>query len=124
MSLLQIDSGEIRQLPSSDFTPMDWFPDGSHVLVSGRGQHPGLWKMSIGDGATRRLTERFLDWKSAAISPDGSYAAYLERASGSEIWLMGTDGQEPHRIADFDSILRVDCLVAWWQAVSLHASAP
>ena len=57
MYLVQIDDGEIRQLPSSDFSPLDWFPDGNHLLVKGRGQHSGLWKLSI-DGASRKLRDR------------------------------------------------------------------
>ena len=100
MYLLQIDSGELRQLPSSDFIPFDWFPDGNHLLVSGRGLHSGLWKMSIGDGASRKLLDDF-DGR-PAVSPDGSHIAYLNIPS-AEIWLMGANGEEPHRIAEFDA---------------------
>jgi eukaryotic-like serine/threonine-protein kinase len=101
MYLLQIDSGELRQLPSSDFIPSDWFPDGTHLLVEGRGQHSGLWKMSIADGASRKL---FDDVAFLALSPDGSHIAYENTSSAPEIWLMGADGEEPHRIAQFDAL--------------------
>ncbi len=101
MYLLQIDGGELRQLPSSDFTPADWFPDGSHLLVQGRGQHSGLWKMSIADSASRELSDKF---GAAAVSPDGLHIAYEKTSSVPEIWLMGADGEEPHRIAQFDAL--------------------
>jgi len=100
--LLQIDTGELRQLPSSDFTPVDWFPDGNHLLATGRGQRSGLWKVSIGDGASRKLLDSFCDG-SCAVSPDGSHIAYQSAPGAAEIWLMGGDGEEPHRIAEFDT---------------------
>jgi serine/threonine protein kinase/Tol biopolymer transport system component len=110
MYLLQIDSGQLHQLPSSDFIPVDWFPDGSQLLVSGRGQPPGLWKMSISNGTSRRLLESVGGF--AAVSPDGRHIAYQKAASPSEIWLMGANGQEPHRIATFGAPDSVDSL-AW-----------
>jgi Tol biopolymer transport system component len=100
MYLVNIDSGEVRQLPSSDFLPATWFPDGNHLLVGGRGQHSGLWKMSIADGTSRRILD---DAGPLALSPDGSQIAY-ENSSSNEIWLMGADGEEPHRIAKFDTL--------------------
>jgi len=106
--LLGIDSGELRQLPSSDFLPSGWFPDGNHLLVEGRGQHSGLWKMSIADGASRKLSDTV---GTEALSPDGSQIAY-ENSSGKEIWLMGADGEEPHRIATFDPLDELGAL-AW-----------
>jgi len=101
MYLLQIDGGGLRQLPSSDFLPQDWFPDGTHLLVSGRGQHSGLWKMSIGDGTSRKLADSLGLF--AEVSPDGSHIAYQKRDVSNDIWLMGADGEEPHRIAEFDA---------------------
>ena len=102
MYLLQIDTGELRTLRSSDFTPVDWFPDGIQLLVSGGGQHPGLWKMSVGDGTVRKLAESFQMAPFAAVSPDGSHIAYQKDDPSHEIWLMGANGEEPHRIAEFD----------------------
>jgi serine/threonine protein kinase/Tol biopolymer transport system component len=99
--LLRIDGGELRQLPSSDFSPLGWFPDGNHLLVYGRGSHSGLWAMYIADGTSRKLIDGFGDY--AAVSPDGSHIAYDKSSSTSEIWLMGKDGEAPHRIAEFDA---------------------
>jgi serine/threonine protein kinase len=110
MYLLQIDGGELRLLPSSDFTPEDWFPDGNHLLVSGRSQHSGLWKISIEDGASRKLLNRIGEF--AAVSPEGSHIAYLKDMTGNEIWLMGASGQDLHRIAEFDGQDSIHAL-AW-----------
>jgi serine/threonine protein kinase/Tol biopolymer transport system component len=101
MYLLQIDSGELRQLPASDFLPSEWLPDGNHLLAVGRGQHSGLWKMSIADGTSRKLPDI---GGPEALSPDGSQIAYERTSSVPEIWLMGADGEEPHRIAEFDAV--------------------
>jgi len=92
--ILEIASGELRDLPSTDApSPIAWFPDGSHMLVLRRGV-PGMWKVSIWDGSYRKLLDQGLVW-SASISPDGSKIAYQKER---EIWLMGSDGEEPHRI--------------------------
>jgi len=101
MYLLQIDSGELRQLPFSDFLLEGWFPDGKHLLVNGQGQPSGLWKISIEDGTSRRLLDDEI-WV-AVLSPDGSQIAYRRRSSAKEIWLMGGDGEAPHRIVKFEA---------------------
>jgi serine/threonine protein kinase len=108
MYLLQIDSRNVRRLPFSDFYPSGWFPDGNHLLVVGSGQHSGLWKISISDGSSRRLTDS-VSW--AAVSPDGSQIAYQNSGSTKEIWLMAANGEASHRIAEFgtpDSINSLD----------------
>ena len=110
MYLLQIDSGELRQLRCSDFAPLVWFPDGDHLLVRGRGQHSGLWKMSISDGTSHNLVDSF--GGSLALSPDGSHIAYLKTPVATEIWMMGANGEEPRRIVEFDILDSVESL-AW-----------
>jgi serine/threonine protein kinase/Tol biopolymer transport system component len=108
MYLLQIDSGKLRQLPSSDFVPLVWFPDGDHLLVRGRGQHSGLWKMSISDGTSRNLPDSV--GGDVALSPDGSHIAYLKTPSATEIWMMGANGEESHPIVEFDTLDSVESL--------------
>jgi serine/threonine protein kinase len=106
MYLLQIDSGELRKLSSSDFIPLDWFPDGNYLLVCGRGKRSGFWKLSLGDGASRKLTNSSCGVDSpAAVSPDGSHVAYQKTPLAAEIWLMGANGEEPRRIAEFEGFL-------------------
>jgi len=101
MYLLGVDSGELRQLPSSDFIPSAWFPDGNHMLVEGRGSHSGLWKMSAADGTSRKLSD---GGGPAAISPDGTHIAYEKTSLVPEIWLTGADGEKPRRIAEFGTL--------------------
>jgi serine/threonine protein kinase len=105
MYLLQIDGGDVHQLPSSDLSPVDWFPDGNHLLVEGRGQHSGLWKISIQGGVSRKLLDSFAG--TAAVSPDGSQIAYHTLPT-HDIWVMGADGEKPHRIAEFDAVDSID----------------
>jgi serine/threonine protein kinase/Tol biopolymer transport system component len=115
MYLLKIDGGDLRQLPFSDLWPGDWFPDGTHLLGYGRGQHSGIWKISILDGSARKLADSACFGESfcAAVSPDGSHIAYIPDDRGNtQIWLMGRDGEAPHRIAAFDASDIVDSL-AW-----------
>jgi len=101
LSLLQVDTGEVRQLSSAHFNPVAWFPDENHLLVSGSGEQAGLWRMSIFDGATRKIWDE--EVSTAALSPDGSSIAFLKTDPAQEIWLMGADGEEPHSAASFDS---------------------
>jgi serine/threonine protein kinase/Tol biopolymer transport system component len=108
MYLLQIDGGERRQLPPSDFFPLEWFPDGEHLLVVGRGQHSGVWKMSVLDGTSRKL----LDSVGVKLSPDGLHLAYTKTLSAGEIWLMDENGDAAHRIVQFEAVDSVDSF-AW-----------
>jgi hypothetical protein len=55
LTLLQIDSGEKRSFPSmASVYPLNWFPDGSHLLVESSDFHK-LSSMSTFDGTTRTL---------------------------------------------------------------------
>ena len=97
--LLAIDSGEIRQLPlPTPYQPIDWFPDGNHLLMSGASESD-LWKMSTWDSSLRKL------WggnaTAAFVSPDGSHIAFIK--DDDEVWLMGGDGEEPHKVLASDT---------------------
>jgi len=93
--LLAIDSGELRQLSfSTQYQPLDWFADGNHLLLESAMNGGELWRMSTLDSSLRKL------WTGpvglAAISPDDSHIAFV--VADREIWLMGADGEEPHKI--------------------------
>jgi len=98
LSLLAIDSGEIRQLPLPANRPLyqviDWFPDGSHLLLLSGGKAGDLWKMSTWDSSMRKLWSG--NASNSAVSPDGSQIAFVK--DSREIWLMGADGEQPHKI--------------------------
>jgi predicted Ser/Thr protein kinase len=89
--LLQIDSGELRQL-ALDSIALDWYPDGGHLLVVRDGEQSGIWKFSIWDSSLRRLWNGTAE--EASLSPDGSHIAFLKDSPSHEIWLMGGDGEE------------------------------
>ncbi len=100
-----IDTGEVRplQLPKGfDAVPTSWFPDGTHLLLKSGGTaqgRPNLWKVSIMGGSPQKVMEDATD---GAVSPDGSKIAFLRGDAGAsrEMWVMGTDGSNPHRIVD------------------------
>jgi DNA-binding winged helix-turn-helix (wHTH) protein/Tol biopolymer transport system component len=100
-----IDTGEVRplQLPAGfNAFPTGWFPDGTHLLLTSGGVaqgRPSLWKVSIMGGSPQELMENASE---GAISRDGSKIAFLRGdAVGSlEIWVIGTDGSNLHRITD------------------------
>jgi DNA-binding winged helix-turn-helix (wHTH) protein/Tol biopolymer transport system component len=98
LHLLVIDSGEVREIPlPAHYYPWDWFPDGNHLLLSGDGHT--LWKISTLDSSLQKLWgDQGLD---AAVSPDGSHIAFMK--GPRELWLMGADGEEPHRILANDA---------------------
>jgi eukaryotic-like serine/threonine-protein kinase len=108
--LLLVDSGDVRSLSlDSSYVPLDWFPDGLHLLLAPINGQPGFWKFSTWDSQLRKLWEGPLDStgsgrvRNTAVSPDGSRIAFIEGADLREIWLMGAEGEDPHRIAEFSA---------------------
>jgi serine/threonine protein kinase len=101
LSLLAIDSGEIREVPlPAHYDPLDWFPDGNHLLLEGGANGGELWKMSTWDFSLRKLWGGpAAGW--AALSPDGLHIAFVNNSR--EIWLMGAGGEEPHQILASDA---------------------
>ena len=82
----------------------DWFPDGSHLLVS-RTEGPGnasLWNISIFGGAPRQLAS---DAIAGSVSPDGTRIAFLRGdlsyvgLLAREQWVINADGTNPVKIA-------------------------
>jgi DNA-binding winged helix-turn-helix (wHTH) protein/Tol biopolymer transport system component len=113
--LRQINSGETRKwgLPK-DFVawPTSWFPDSTHLLVTrlegvGDSSTPSLWRLSLLGGNPQKLMENAAV---GAVSPDGSRIAFLpgpvgpmvstQSHFGGELWLMGSDGANPRKIAE------------------------
>lgn len=100
-------SDETRAVPlPPDFSARvdDWFPDGSHLLVS-RTEGPGkasLWDVSIFGGTPRQLAN---DAMSGSVSPDGAHVAFLRGdlsyvgLLAREQWVMNSDGTGPVNVA-------------------------
>ena len=108
LTLLQIDTGEKRSFPNmASVYPLNWFPDGSHLLVESSDFHK-LSSMSTFDGTTRTLLdERPL--YGAAVSPDGTRIAFFGGPALNEIWMMGPGGEDLHRIVSVGAT----SFVAW-----------
>jgi DNA-binding winged helix-turn-helix (wHTH) protein/Tol biopolymer transport system component len=100
-----IASGEIRRwdLPKSFIAkPNSWFPDGTHLLVmrwEGTPPTPSLWKLSLLGASPQKLIDSAV---SGSVSPDGTRIAFgtFLPSWGSELWVMGADGSNPHKIAE------------------------
>ncbi len=98
LHLLAIDSGEIRDLPLPvGYEVDDWFPDGNQLLLETDLNGGGLWKVSTWDFSMRKLWSGPASWATA----NGSYIAFVK--DDREIWLMGVDGEEPHKILAVDA---------------------
>jgi DNA-binding winged helix-turn-helix (wHTH) protein/Tol biopolymer transport system component len=103
----QTRTGETHAVPlPADFQARvdDWFPDGSHLLVS-RQQPSGsesLWNISVFGGSPRQLADKA---SRGSVSPDGEHIAFcrVEWAPGypgaREVWVMRSDGTEQVKVA-------------------------
>src|SRR6201994_1171985 len=80
-----------------------WFPDGTHLLVvrlEGPLQKPSLWKLSLLGASPRKLIDNA---GRGVVSPDGSRIAFVTAPNWErELWVMSSDGANPHKIAAAD----------------------
>ena len=91
VSVLKIDTGEVRSFPKAKFfTVSAWLDQGS-VLLTGDG--PGLWKMSRFDGKIERVRN---DWGIVVPSRDGKRTAI--HADG--VWIGTPGGPERLIVSD------------------------
>ena len=82
--------------------PVGWFPDGTKLLAQATSlgaEHSGIWVVSILGGAPREIRKGALGW---SVSPDGSLIAFSSTIFNSDIWLIGPNGEDPHRIVIAD----------------------
>ena len=105
--LKQIRTGETHAvaLPTDFFAQVeDWFPDGSHLLVS-RQEQPrkaSLWSISVFGGSPRPLAD---DASGGSVSPDGAYIAFrradltYDGSLSREVWVIRADGTDPIKVA-------------------------
>ncbi len=115
-----IGTGETHSiaLPNDFFAmPVNWFPDGAHLLIDGSQKSDGergLWSLSIYGGQPRKLIDGAL---TGALSPDGQRIAFLRGGPdwgdfGSEIWTANSDGSNPVRVVPASTNSAVGAL-AW-----------
>ena len=102
-----IESGEVHQLPLSEeislsHSEVDWFPDGTHLLLAARiGTENALWKLAIVGGEPRKLVSKGV---TAVISPDGNSIAYLTEWFDSRVFSMGPEGEEQDPLINLKSM--------------------
>jgi DNA-binding winged helix-turn-helix (wHTH) protein/Tol biopolymer transport system component len=96
----QTGSGETHPLsiPSAaKIYRLSWYADGSKILAAGVTPEtpvPSVWSISLLGASFRKLRE---DVEEAVPSPDGSRIVFTTRLE-SEIWVMGSNGEEPARL--------------------------
>ncbi len=96
----QTASGETHPLPAPSAARiyrLAWFADGSKVLATGITSEtpaPSVWSVSLLGGSFRKLRD---DVEEAVPSPDGLKILFTTKLE-SEIWVMGSNGEEPGKI--------------------------
>jgi len=96
----QTTSGETHPLPmpsGARIYRLSWFPDGTKVLATGITAEkpiPSVWSISLLGRTLHKLRE---DVEEATPSPDGSKILFTTKLE-SEIWVMGSNGEEPRKI--------------------------
>lgn len=115
--VVSAEGGYPRQLTFGAFNeegPVEWTPDGKHVLVSGNRTEgwqrdavtTQIYQVSVEDGAVTALTQRVGPDKSPRVSPDGKKIAYLafdDRFLGYQnvrVHVMDGDGHNDRSISD------------------------
>src|SRR5882762_2401397 len=82
----------------------DWFPDGSHLLVSRKEQlgKASLWSISLFGGSPRPLAD---DASGGSVSPDGARVAFrradltYDGLLSREMWVMRSDGTDATKVS-------------------------
>jgi eukaryotic-like serine/threonine-protein kinase len=104
-----LSTGETQTIPMPPGVPEwqgywyfnSWYPDSTRFLASlgVLGQGASFWSVPILGGTPRKIADGLESL--GAVSPDGSYIAYLVQQGGDgyrSIWLMGPQGEAPHKI--------------------------
>jgi serine/threonine-protein kinase len=85
-----------------------WFPDSTRFIASASvpGRPSTLWLIPILGGEAQKLAEVEDMFGGGVVSPNGSNIAYqrVRRSDGArEIWVMGSNGESPHKILTAES---------------------
>ncbi len=120
LSFRSIESGESHpmELPAGltldyPLAQLNWFPDGSQLLVSGRmaDGRPAVWALPVAGGRTHKVLD---DASFAVLSPDGTHIAYKRRGvGGSEIWVCRANGEDDIRVTGDNSSGVIPAWAVW-----------
>jgi serine/threonine protein kinase/dipeptidyl aminopeptidase/acylaminoacyl peptidase len=108
--------------PNADsWWPVDWFPDGNHLLINSAKTTPGgvklaTWSVSTHSGSAVKLRENCI---AHSISPDGLLIAFTSGgvSSREEIWVMGLQGEAARKIVSSQNSGNADSVfssVRWY----------
>jgi len=94
--VMDADGSDVRKLTSGPGSAQDpqWSPDGSTIVYSRFTDTGAIWTIPVGGGPPSFVTTTPAGG-TPAYSPDGFEIAY---SHGGEIWLVGSDGADPHPI--------------------------
>jgi DNA-binding winged helix-turn-helix (wHTH) protein/Tol biopolymer transport system component len=129
MHVKLIETGETRLIPEPGvlggrtvewrIVPQ-WFPDSTRFLADSHpgGQSPAhwssegssVWVVSVIGGEPRKLRD---DAIAQSVSPDGSLISFgttKGRRGDREIWLMGPNGEDAHKLYETDENGSICCL--------------
>ncbi len=98
----------------SMFAPLEWSPDGSHILAIGEPYQPvrnwlempnptqwrDLWLVDIATGKARRLTHTGVVERAAWIGRSGRIAVLESTQGGARLWLGDQNAQNVEEVAD------------------------
>jgi serine/threonine protein kinase len=114
LHLSVIETGETHDVPLPEelrtrLWEVTWFPDGEKLIFRADSEAAGstLWVTSVFGGPPRILRSDAV-W--AVASPQGSLVAFVS-ANRHEIWVMGANGDNPHRIPTREN--EVYAALAW-----------
>jgi Tol biopolymer transport system component len=102
MSVLNIETGELRQLPEAVDKGGDivWSPDGEKIAFrSARDLNVEIYLLNLTDDTIRNLTQHPASDFQPAWSPDSREIAFVSnRSGGGNIYIMRADGQAARQI--------------------------
>ena len=87
----------LAPMPAFQVSHISWFPNGLHLLVSGideRTQQSQAWVVPTWGAYSKQACQ---DCALATMSLNGDSMVFT-RAGNTEVWIAGTDGQNPRRL--------------------------